>query len=263
MPKKKKMPMKYFPPISRKKQIMILRAFASFDMTAVRASEFAGISRNTANIYYNHFRERIADYSRRAPRFSGEVEMDQAFFGKGVKRRNLDRRVVANPEGYGAPPVLRDGLWRIAPRKARLSRDNKIQVFGILRRGGDVYTHIIKSADRETLFHIIHLVVEPGTTVYTDKWTAFADLKIDGYTHKPVNHEIQVAGLDGEHTGNIDYFWGFTKHHLSNFRGISRRTFPLHLRECEMRYNMRDPKDKQKFFKFMKRTVFPPKRKLH
>jgi hypothetical protein len=32
-------------------------------------------------------------------------------------------------------------------------------VFGILRRGGDVYTQIIEKADKNTLLPIIHLVV--------------------------------------------------------------------------------------------------------
>lgn len=220
-------------------------------MTAVHAAIYASVSRNCANHYYNHFREKIADHLRKAPRFEGEVEIDQAYFGKGV-RRWVDIRTVANPSGYG------DSRWPGLQKKKR-KYTNKVMVLGIARREGDVYTHIIKKEDRNTISPIIHLVVEPGSTVYTDKWAGFTKLEIDGYTHKSVSHEKGFVGRDGTHTGNIDAFWGETRRHLGHFRGISRRTFPLHLKECELRYNM---KEKKELLKFMKKLVFPRKTKV-
>ncbi|HEX7724876.1 MAG TPA: IS1595 family transposase [Candidatus Paceibacterota bacterium] len=217
--------------IPTKKVNLLLKAFAVFDMTAVNAAEFAGTSRNTANLYYTHFREKIADYARRAPRFSGEIEMDQAQFGKGVRRGEK------------------------ITRKSKPKTGHKLLVFGIMQRGGEVYTQIVPNAERKTLIPIIHMVVEPGSTVYTDMWLAFESLKKEGYTHFTVNHSKGPVALNGAHTGNIDAFWGFAKQHLARYRGLSRRTFPLHLKECELRYNMKDRTDSKKFFKFMQKLV--------
>lgn len=219
--------------ISRKKVWHLVRRFVRGD-TAVHAAMEVKVNRNTANLYFNHFREAIANSYDRAPRFNGEVEMDQSFFGKGVKRSTFDdRRDWRKEEEWRAKgdPIH----W--TKRKKRKTKH--VLVFGILRRRGEVYTHIIEKADRNTLFPIIHLVVEGGTTVYTDRWQGFNALKIDGYKHKPVNHSRGPVGRDGAHTGGIDSFWGFAKSHLRQFRGISRRTFALHLKECEFRWNHR------------------------
>ncbi len=35
----------------------------------------------------------------------------------------------------------------------------------------------------------------------------------------------------------IENFWSFVKRRLAKFNGVSRRTFLLHLKECEFRYN--------------------------
>lgn len=227
-----------FSRLPKRKKNILLKRFIRED-TAKAAAIEAGVNRNTANLYFNHFRELIFDYTSRAPRFSGEVEMDQSVFGKGVKREKYDKRVMANRRAYG--DIWRPGTYR---KKLKKKRDYKIMVFGILRRGGDVYTHIIKKADHNTLFPIIHLVVEPGTTIYTDKWQGFNGLKIDGYEHKPVNHALGPVGRDGAHTGNIDSFWAYSKRLLGRFRGISRRTFILHVKECEFRRNHKEDLEK-------------------
>lgn len=219
--------------ISRKKVWTLVRRFAR-GYTATDAAKEAKVSRNTANLYYNHFRESLANNYNKAPRFDGEVEMDQSFFGKGIKRRTFDARKNRRS----------DEEWRakgdpIHWTKRKRRETKNILVFGILKREGDVYTKIIDRADRNTLFPIIHMVVKGGSTVYTDRWQGFNALRIDGYEHRPVNHAEGPVGRDGAHTGSIDSFWGFAKTHLRRFRGISRRTFALHLKECEFRWNHR------------------------
>lgn len=42
----------------------------------------------------------------------------------------------------------------------------------------------------------------------------------------------------GDAYGNgIENFWSFAKRRLAKFNGVSRKTFLLHLKECEFRYN--------------------------
>ncbi len=229
------------PKISLRKKNLLLKRFV-FKSTAKDAAKEAGVNRNTANLYFNHFREKIYDEYYRAPRFSGEVEIDQAFFGKGRNRKkNIDKKI----DEYGDPEY-----WKKNFKKKRIyKRVESVMVLGILRRNGAVYTHIIKKADRNTLFSVIHLVVENGTTIYSDQWQGFNGLNEDGYIHKTVNHRKGLVSKDGVHTGGIDNFWGYAKQLLARFKGLSRRTFALHLKECEFRWNHKDEKEMLRILK--------------
>ena len=52
----------------------------------------------------------------------------------------------------------------------------KVAVFGLLKRGGKVYTAIIANARTETLLPIIQVKVEPDSIVYTDAFGAYNTL---------------------------------------------------------------------------------------
>ncbi len=186
--------------LATRKRNMLLEGFV-FCQTATVAANRARVNRNTANFYFKHFREIIFEHTRKVPRFCGEVEIDQAFFGKGK---------------------------------------NQVKVLGMLRRGvKDVYLHIIENATRKTLFPIIHLVVEPGTTIYTDEWAAYDTLKDEGYIHKTVNHSQGFCDPEERsiNTGSIDQFWGSAKQRLRQFKGLPREAYSIHLKECEFRHN--------------------------
>lgn len=224
--------------ISKKKENLILRCFVS-DMPAECvcygqpkcASKVAKVHSNTVHLYYRHYREIILMATRRAPRLFGEIEMDQSEFGgRGRKRlqESLKRYAKLLPhEDY--------------MRKAReIRREHKVLVFGILQRGGTVYAHVIENARKDTLQPIVRLVVEQGSTVLTDKWRGFSELGLDGYIHRSVNHSIEYVAKDGTHINGIERFWSFCKRRLTKFNGIARTTLPLHIKECEFRYNHGD-----------------------
>lgn len=126
-------------------------------------------------------------------------------------------------------------------KKAKeIRKEHKVLVFGILQRGGLVYCHIIPKADKKTLMPVVRLVAEPGATVYTDKWRGFTELGLDGYTHRSVNHSEEYVAQDGSHINGIESFWSFAKRRTTKFNGIARTTLPLHIKECEFRYNNKD-----------------------
>jgi len=56
---------------------------------------------------------------------------------------------------------------------------------------------------------------------------------------------LRVAHGRGEfargeaHINGIEGFWGYSKSRLTKFRGMSKHTFYLHLKECEFRFNHR------------------------
>jgi transposase len=187
------------------------------DLSATQAGKLAKVNRNTANLWYNNFRERILEYQENENgSFHGEVELDESYFGGLRKKKHADDR-----------------------RKRGRGAENKVPVFGIKKReDGRVYTQIIKNASKQEILPIIRrLVSKKATTIYTDKWKSYDGLVLDGYKHKRINHSKQYSNRKGTHVNGIENFWSFSKRRLAKFNGVSRKTFLLHLKECEFRYN--------------------------
>lgn len=216
--------------ISAKKKNSLIKCFV-MDLDATNAAKLSRVSRMCANNWYRHFREVIYQNTRLAPRFFGEVEMDQAEFGgRGRKRMQSLLKRLEKTMTHS----------EFMKKAKEIRREHKALVFGILMRGGGVYVHVIKKADKETLMPIVRLVVEPGATVLTDKWRGFVDLGLDGYKHRSVNHSEEYMDRKGNHINGIESFWSFAKRRLTKFNGIARTTLPLHIKECEFRYNNKD-----------------------
>ncbi len=202
--------------LTPRKRRHLLRCFIE-DLSATQTARMTGLNRKTVNDWFRTFREKIAAYQEASNGgFSGEVELDESYFGGPRKKKHAkDRR----KRGRGA--------------------ENKVPVFGIKKReGGKVYTQIIKNASKQELLPIIRRIVKKHeTTIYTDKWRAYDGLVLDGYKHQRINHSKTYSNRRGTHVNGIENFWSYAKRRLSKFNGVSRKTFYLHLKECEYRYN--------------------------
>jgi transposase len=201
--------------LSKQKRRKILECFAA-DLSATQTAIVVGVNRNTINLWYRNFREQILEQIESSPtkKLSGEIELDESYFGGPRKKLHAgDRR----KRGRGA--------------------ENKVPVFGVLKRDGKVYTQIIKNASKQELMPIVKQLVRKQSTIYTDKWKAYDGLVFDGYKHKRINHSKSYSNRKGTHVNGIENFWSFAKRRLAKFNGVSRETFLLHLKECEFRYN--------------------------
>ncbi len=199
--------------ISNKKTRQIIRLFTE-DLTATQIANLTKINRNTINRILNHIRLVLVDYSLATSPLDGEVEIDESYFGP---------RRVKGMRGRGA--------------------GSKIIVFGLLKRGNEVYTQIVPNASREALKHIITARIEPGSVVYSDGWKSYDGLVDWGYKkHYRVNHgsnEFVSRTNPKNHINGIENFWGVAKVRLVKFRGLKHDRFNIYLKECEFRYNNR------------------------
>jgi transposase len=197
--------------ISEAKIRQVIKLFA-LDIEATKIAELTGISRKTINKILRQIRERIADYcQQQSPFDAGEVEIDESYFGA---------RRVRGIRGRGAR--------------------GKHIVFGLIKRGGKVYTQVVKNCSRNTLMPIIEQKVNKDSTVYTDGFRTYDGLVNFGYKkHYRVKHGSNEFAVGHNHLNGIENFWGVAKTRLSKFRGISKSTFYLHLKECEFRFNHR------------------------
>lgn len=211
--------------LSERKFRELLRLFCA-DVTALAAAELTGLNRNTVNRYYGMLRRRIAEACEADSPFEGEVEADESYFGA---------RRVRGVRGRGAR--------------------GKTIVFGLLKRGGKVYTQIVPDVSRRTLMQVIEGKVDKSSTMYTDGFKSYDGLVDWGYRHHyRVRHgenEFVERGDPGNHINGIESFWGYAKNRLVKYQGIGKEEFYYHLKECEFRFNMRG----RDMYRFMLREL--------
>jgi transposase len=198
--------------ISEAKFREIIRLFA-LDIEASKIAKLTGISRVTINRILCRVRERIAEYSQQQSPFdAGEVEIDESYFGA--------RRVRG-----------------VRGRRAK----GKHIVFGLIKRGGKVYTQVVKNCSASVLLPIIRQKVDSDSVIYTDGFRTYDGLVNFGFKkHHRIKHGENEFAKGRNHINGIENFWSIAKTRLSKFRGISKNTFCLHLKECEFRFNHRD-----------------------
>ncbi len=174
--------------------------------TARAAALVVGVQANTAKLFYQRLRQLIAS-KQESYLLAGEIEADESYFG-GVRK---GRR------GRGAA--------------------GKVPVFGLLKRGGKVYTAIIPDAKASTLIPIIREKVLPDSMVYTDSFQVYDVLDVSEFHHRRVNHSKVFVSEHGHHINGIENFWNQAKRHLRRFNGIPKGSFYWFLKECEWRFN--------------------------
>lgn len=103
------------------------------------AADLAGVHRNSAIRFFQKLRENIdLKQQNLSEQFCGRIELDESYFGGHHKGKR----------GRGAA--------------------GKIPVFGILKRGGKVYTQVLKTTKAATLMPIIREKIRPDSIVCTD-----------------------------------------------------------------------------------------------
>ena len=188
----------------------IVRLF-SVDLDASQIARLTGLSRNAINRYLKAIRLRLVEYCDAQSPFSGEVEVDESFFGA---------RRIKGKRGRGAY--------------------GKTIVFGIFQRNGHVYTEIVPNCSKATLQAVIRGRVELKSIIYSDGWRGYNGLVDVGYgKHLRVDHGKDEFAIGRNHINGIEGFWGYSKTRLVRFRGMAPSTFNLHLKECEFRFNHR------------------------
>src|SRR5665811_2193028 len=109
----------------RKQQLRLLEFFV-LEVTARSAADILDIQPNTAMLFYRKIRQVISHHVelQATEIFDGAVELDESYFGGAHKGKR----------GRGAA--------------------GKVVVFGILKRGGKVFTKVVANTKSETLIPV-------------------------------------------------------------------------------------------------------------
>jgi transposase-like protein len=223
--------------ISEAKFREIIKYFAA-DLTATQIAHFTGLNRKTINRYLIEMRRIIHIHQTEIQKIEiGEIECDESYFGP---------RRVRGKRGRGA--------------------GSKTIVFGLFKRKGKVYTHIVSDAKSSTLLPLIRSHANEDVIVNTDGWASYDGLVDMGYKkHYRVNHGQNEFVRNNQHVNGIEGFWGFAKHRLVKFCGLKKDYFDLHLKECEYRFNLRGGGDvyHEMLTLFRKRPLFETSKKCY
>ena len=132
--------------ISEVKFRYLLRLFA-LDLTASDAARLTGLSVRSVNEGYLRLRRRLQTWCPVLAELNGAVELDESYFGP---RRMRGKR------GRGA--------------------GGKTIVFGLFKRGGQVYAEIVPDCSKKTLQAIIRGKIDAAAMVNTDGWRGYDGL---------------------------------------------------------------------------------------
>ena len=193
--------------LSKAKFRVIIRSFA-LDLPASKIAELNDVSRPTINQLLLKLRIGVAQVCDASSPFSGEVEVDESYFGA---RHVCGRRVVEQ-----AVKRLSSGSWN--GNEKSTSRSSQLPPKS---------SHRLRSGARY-----------PCSIIHSDGWRGYNGLVDMGYKkHFRMYHGENVfARGNFLYQWHIESFWSYAKRELVKFNGVPRQTFHLHRKECEFRF---------------------------
>lgn len=186
-----------------------LAAYFAQDLSATEVARLTGLTRKSVTSIFLKLRRRIAEERERNFALSNESHSDaedrsctQCFCGRCRKQ---------------------------------LSRNTPL--FGLLTNGEQVLTAPVPDCRKPILRALIRGRVSPRE-IAVNGWHGF-DALVDAEYAKPYIVEHRDSISNGRPKG-IDSFWSFVRHRLEKFNGVPKRTFYLHLKESEWRFNLHE-----------------------
>ncbi len=194
-------------------------------ISSLQLSRDLGITQKSAWFMMHRIREIFK--ADRTQMLSGVVEVDETYIGGADKNKHYDKK---------------SKVKGVSPGKS-----SKSTVIGLVERKGNVVSMPIYNATKDVLTTVINTEVKHKSTLYTDDYNVYAELKRD-YNHSSINHSAKVYVMGNVHTNTIEGFWSLLKRGII---GIYHSVSPKHLHrycnEFNYRYNTKNSSDVNRF----------------
>ncbi|ESN97760.1 hypothetical protein HELRODRAFT_143239, partial [Helobdella robusta] len=143
---------------------------------------------NTLPDWFNLHRQLCTDWVRDNPKIIGGpgriVHIDESLVSSNKRTRNGRARLFRQRWLFG----------------------------GIDNVSKEAFLEEVAQRDAATLLPIIQRHVLPGTTIWSDKWAAYANIpRVTGLAHDTVNHRYGCVAPNGVHTNAIENLWKCAK----------------------------------------------------
>jgi transposase len=177
----------------------------------------------------------VAGYAPHALGAEDVAEFDEVYITAGLKG------------GAGGLTLGREARARGLKRRGRGGWDSdRLPVFGLLCRGGQVRLFVLRNVQTDTIRPIVEQMVKRGARVYTDSYCIYHFLSEAGYQHQTVNHSAgeYALDLDGDgqcevHCNTMECTWSWLRQMVRTYRGVSKVYLPLYVAQFEFFYNRR------------------------
>jgi transposase-like protein len=131
-------------------------------------------------------------------------------------------------------------------------------VLGMKERNGNVIAIVVPNRNKETILPLVRNVVEQDSTIITDEYTAYKDLKFD-FEHLTVNHGAKEYVNHMAHTNGIENFWSHLKRGIDGiYHWVSKDHLQSYVDEFTLRFNTRSLNTQSRFDLIL--TAIPNKR---
>jgi transposase-like protein len=216
------------------KWFMALYVFSSHKkgISSHQLAKDIGITQKSAWFLLHRLRYAFSHPAYQKEVLDGIVEVDETFVGGKNKNRHHDKKFKYYKGG---------------------GRDqaDKVPVFGMMQRNGNVIAKVVPNTEKQTLIPIIQEHVSKGSVIVSDDYSSYVALRED-YTHKAVKH-LPAGGKrrDGEryfitddgihHTQNIENFWSIFKRGIFGvYHHVTAKHLQRYCDEFTARRNTRD-----------------------
>lgn len=157
---------------------------------------------------------------------SNIVEIDETFVGGDAKNKHSNKKTKNERGG---------------------TIHEKQPVLGMKERNGNVIAVVVPNRNKETILPIIQETVENDSTVMTDEYTAYKDLKFE-YSHNTVNHGAKEYVNQMAHTNGIENFWSHLKRGIDGiYHWVSKEHLQSYVDEFTLRFNTRSLNTQSRF----------------
>jgi transposase-like protein len=198
---------------------------------SVETAKETGVHRHTTDRHFRLLRAAIYQTRSEEPIALGAediVEGDEVYIVAGLKGNagglELDR------------PPRRRGLTR----RGRGTWDSdKVPIFGLLRRDGELRLFVLRNVRTETIRPIVKQMVRQGARVYTDSYPIYNFLNQEGYQHDTVTHSAGEYARGEVHCNTMECTWSWLRQMIRTYRGVSKVYLPLYVAQFEFFHNRR------------------------
>jgi transposase-like protein len=181
------------------------------DLSAAEVARLTGVTRKSVTTIFLKLRQRIAqDCVRHSPLPANRREQSE---------ERSCTRCICGKRGCGI--------------------NHGKPLFSLLEQDHHIYTVIIPDCKKAPLRAVIRGRHVDTAVLRNNGWHGYDGL-IDVEYEKAFHVSKDCPTDDLYSLNEIDSFWSFARNRLEKFNGIPNRTFPLHLKECEWRFNLRD-----------------------
>jgi transposase len=187
------------------------------------------------------FRSCLSNVFPPSPLADEVAEADEMYQNAGEKGQKHDD--PDDPPRRRANDVKGHGTWD----------NDRPPVVGIIGRdSGQVRLQVCHHSDRKTLVPFVIAKTQPGCTVNTDEWQAYASLPEAGRVHVTVCHTFGQGewardedgdGIREIHTNSIEGFWTGLRNFLRPFRGVNKEHLAHYIAVHEWASNIKNVTD--------------------